>query len=190
MEFVEGITLRTWMERRWAEAQSPPPSEVRSIVRQTASALGAAHARGLVHCDVKPENILLVKEGDVYRVRVADFGIARRIETPAGPVTGTLDTSPPSSSGAALPTHAPISSRSASWCTNCSADVTRSSADWWRRLTSTPCRPCRCCRQRPTRRWPRLRVEPSKKLPRIATRRLLRSLPISTATVLAIPPKR
>ena len=40
MEFVEGITLRTSMERRWAEAQSPPPSEVRSIVRQTASALG------------------------------------------------------------------------------------------------------------------------------------------------------
>ena len=89
MEFVEGITLRTWMERRRADDQPPPPAAVRSIVRQTASALGAAHARGLVHCDVKPENILLVKEGDAYRVRVADFGIARRIETPAGPVTGT-----------------------------------------------------------------------------------------------------
>jgi hypothetical protein len=54
-----------------------------------ALALGEAHRRGLVHRDVKPENILLTRHGDDYTVKVVDFGVARRVDTPAGAVIGT-----------------------------------------------------------------------------------------------------
>ena len=103
MEFVEGITLREWMARRWAEGHAPPAADIRSIVRQTAAALAAAHRKGLVHCDVKPENILLVKEGSDLRVRVADFGIAKTTDSPAGPVTGTAGYLAPEQFGRNLP---------------------------------------------------------------------------------------
>ncbi len=89
MEFVEGISLRAWIDGRMRQAEPPPAATTRTIVRQTAAALAAAHKCGLVHCDVKPENILLVKNGADYIVRVADFGIARRSGTMAGPVIGT-----------------------------------------------------------------------------------------------------
>lgn len=89
MEFVEGVTLRVWMERLRQRGQTVSPDELRAVVRQTASALSAAHRKGLVHCDVKPENILLVKTGPDYLIRVTDFGIARRLETPTGSAIGT-----------------------------------------------------------------------------------------------------
>jgi serine/threonine-protein kinase len=89
MEFVEGVTLRTWMQRQQERGRTSSPDELRTIVRQTALALSAAHHKGLVHCDVKPENVLLVKTGADYLVRVTDFGIARRFETPTGPAVGT-----------------------------------------------------------------------------------------------------
>ena len=48
-----------------------------------ASALGAAHAKGIVHRDVKPENVYLVKRGDADFVKVVDFGISKAVK-PAG----------------------------------------------------------------------------------------------------------
>ena len=70
MRFVEGHDLETLIERR-----SPlHEDEVLRIVEQVAAALDAAHARGLVHCDVKPGNILV--ERDTGHVFVTDFGIA------------------------------------------------------------------------------------------------------------------
>ncbi len=69
MEYVRGRTLRQWLEqapRSWRE--------VVAVLRQAGRGLAAAHRAGLVHRDVKPDNILVADDG---RVCVADFGLAR-----------------------------------------------------------------------------------------------------------------
>jgi len=80
LELVEGRSLRPWMQ----EPHTWP--EVLEVFVQAGRGLAAAHAAGLVHRDFKPENVLL---GDDGRVRVSDFGIARRLasEEPAHPET-------------------------------------------------------------------------------------------------------
>ncbi len=70
MEYVEGETLRERIQR---EGRLSPREAVRIGV-QVLAALGHAHARRVVHRDVKPHNILLTPEG---RVKVTDFGIAQ-----------------------------------------------------------------------------------------------------------------
>ncbi len=66
MELAPGISLRTWLatERDWRD--------IARVLREAASGLAAAHAAGLVHRDIKPDNILV---GD-DRTRVVDFGLA------------------------------------------------------------------------------------------------------------------
>jgi predicted ATPase len=73
MPFVAGESLRA----RLAREQQLPVDEALRLAREVASALGYAHQHGLVHRDVKPENILLL-EGMAL---VADFGIAHTLET-------------------------------------------------------------------------------------------------------------
>jgi class 3 adenylate cyclase/predicted ATPase len=88
MELLEGEPLDRWLER----VVIPPLDEVLRIGREIARALAAAHARGLVHRDVKPANVWL--EGPARRVKLLDFGLARpqvgdgRITNP-GVVLGT-----------------------------------------------------------------------------------------------------
>ena len=90
MEFVEGISLRGWLDARWQNHQAPPSLiELRSILTQIALGLGEAHRHGVVHLDVKPENILVTKRDGDYTIKVADFGIARKVETPSGETRGT-----------------------------------------------------------------------------------------------------
>ena len=72
MEYVDGATLRDLMRMRGRLA----PADALVIFEQVLGALGAAHKAGLVHRDVKPENVLLTEDG---RVKVADFGLARAI---------------------------------------------------------------------------------------------------------------
>ncbi|MGI8761165.1 MAG: Stk1 family PASTA domain-containing Ser/Thr kinase [Jatrophihabitantaceae bacterium] len=76
MELVAGRTLRDLIRERGAFS----PAEAISVMEPVLSALSAAHHAGLVHRDVKPENILL-SDGGI--VKVADFGLARAIEADA-----------------------------------------------------------------------------------------------------------
>ncbi len=83
MPFVAGASLRSRLQH---EKQLPVPEAIR-ITRQIAEGLEYAHSRGVIHRDVKPENILL--SGD--QVFVADFGVARAVRTAddGAPITST-----------------------------------------------------------------------------------------------------
>jgi serine/threonine protein kinase len=70
MEFVEGQTLQDWI----AGNPVPPVQLTLAIVEQIASGLDFAAARGIIHRDIKPGNILLTQDG---RAKIADFGIAK-----------------------------------------------------------------------------------------------------------------
>jgi len=71
MEFVEGETLTARLRRNGGKL---PEKEALSIVRDVARGLGHAHAAGIVHRDIKPDNILLGKDGSV---KLSDFGTAK-----------------------------------------------------------------------------------------------------------------
>lgn len=70
MERLHGCDLRQRLAGGWA----PTPGEAALLVRRVADALAYAHARGVVHCDIKPANIFLNKRD---KPKVLDFGIAR-----------------------------------------------------------------------------------------------------------------
>lgn len=76
MEHVRGRTLRDLVAERGALA----PMEAARIVAQVADALDAAHAAGVIHCDVKPANVILDERGTA---KLTDFGIARAARGPA-----------------------------------------------------------------------------------------------------------
>ena len=77
MEFLEGESLSELIRR-----DAPLPVERSlAIVKQVASALGAAHAKGIVHRDVKPENVYLVRRGDLDFVKVVDFGVSKAVRS-------------------------------------------------------------------------------------------------------------
>ncbi|MEW6208705.1 MAG: protein kinase [Acidobacteriota bacterium] len=84
MEYVDGITLAQKL------ASGPLPlDQAIEIISQTASALAFAHARGVIHCDIKSSNIMLTPDG---AVKVLDFGlarVARRIDS-SDEIGGTL----------------------------------------------------------------------------------------------------
>ncbi len=83
MAYVDGESLAARLRRRGRL----PAEETRRIMQETADAMGAAHALGIIHRDVKPDNILL--EGSRGRVVVTDFGIAKALSSTTGPATLT-----------------------------------------------------------------------------------------------------
>ena len=83
MEYVAGCTLRDVLRERGALQ----PRAALDILEPVLAALGAAHRAGLVHRDMKPENVLI---GDDGRVKVADFGLVRAVDTQTSASTGAL----------------------------------------------------------------------------------------------------
>jgi tRNA A-37 threonylcarbamoyl transferase component Bud32 len=87
MEYLEGGTLEDLIDR---EGQLPP-REAAEIALEVADALSVAHESGVIHRDIKPQNILLSGSGEA---KVADFGIARALSattmTRAGSILGTV----------------------------------------------------------------------------------------------------
>ena len=69
MELVDGITLKQYMKEHGAL----PTDEVLNFSIQIAKALAHAHSKGIIHRDIKPQNVMLLKDG---LIKVADFGIA------------------------------------------------------------------------------------------------------------------
>jgi serine/threonine-protein kinase len=84
MGYVEGESLGQLVRR----TGPLPVREVVRIVQEVAWALGYAHGRGVIHRDVKPDNILLERVTD--RALVTDFGIARVLDRPGGTVPGEI----------------------------------------------------------------------------------------------------
>ena len=87
MEFLPGRTLRNLLdERGWF-----PPREALAIMVPLLSGLAAAHTAGIVHRDVKPENVLVAPDG---HLKVVDFGLARALtmssQTRTGLIIGTV----------------------------------------------------------------------------------------------------
>ncbi|HKH74027.1 MAG TPA: protein kinase [Vicinamibacterales bacterium] len=83
-EFVDGGTLRAWIRsgaRTWRQ--------VVDLLAGVADGLAAAHSAGIVHRDVKPDNVLISKHG---YAKLADFGLARLLEPVAAPPTTPTDT--------------------------------------------------------------------------------------------------
>src|SRR6478735_5655348 len=68
MELVDGVTLEAWRRRK------PSPRALLDVFLAAGAGLMAAHRKGILHGDFKPENVMIDGEG---RVRVLDFGLAR-----------------------------------------------------------------------------------------------------------------
>src|SRR4030095_3288259 len=75
MQYVEGETLAARLRREPLRL-----TETLTIAEQVLQALSEAHGRGVIHRDIKPQNILLTPRGEV---KVLDFGLAKRLPDPA-----------------------------------------------------------------------------------------------------------
>ncbi len=76
MEYVDGRTLKQIVRESNAQGRFLPVDRVLDLTIQICNGIGYAHRANLVHCDVKPQNVLVTRDD---RVKVADFGIARAI---------------------------------------------------------------------------------------------------------------
>ncbi|MCU1436702.1 MAG: protein kinase [Pseudarthrobacter sp.] len=81
MEYIKGHTLRDVIRSKGAL----PPRLALALIDPVVEGLGEAHAAGLIHRDVKPENVLIADNG---RIKIGDFGLARAVTTSTS--TGTL----------------------------------------------------------------------------------------------------
>ena len=116
MELVDGGTLRDLLTEHGA--LSVPVAL--SVLEPVLSALAAAHEAGLVHRDVKPENVLISTRGEV---KVADFGLVRAVTSTTmatgDVILGTVAYLSPEQVSTGYPTPAPTCTRRASWVSRC-----------------------------------------------------------------------
>lgn len=80
MEYLTGRALSEEIARHGRGT----PQQVASLLRQIAAALGAAHRMGVVHRDIKPQNVFLTRSADGFQARLLDFGVARVTGTGTG----------------------------------------------------------------------------------------------------------
>lgn len=80
MKFIEGRTLKALLDQGW-----PSKQEILRFIQSVGAALTYAHAKGILHRDVKPSNILLTDDGGVF---LADFGLARIAEAGQSTLSG------------------------------------------------------------------------------------------------------
>ncbi|MGZ8630764.1 MAG: serine/threonine-protein kinase [Actinomycetota bacterium] len=131
MRYVEGHDLNERLQRGWLD-----PADAVGILAQLASALDAAHARGLVHRDVKPSNVLLdtgSRPDGSDHVYLADFGLTKRVydgpETgEEGRLLGTIDYVAPEQIAGRRSMGGRTSTRSAACSTSVSSGSRRSGA--------------------------------------------------------------
>ena len=99
MELIDGVTLLQYIEKKGAL----PWHEALHFARQVAKALSHAHARGIIHRDIKPNNIMLLRDGTI---KVADFGIAaleNEVEDSHGEAIGSIHYISPEQARGAYP---------------------------------------------------------------------------------------
>ncbi|HMI86518.1 MAG TPA: serine/threonine-protein kinase [Polyangiaceae bacterium] len=117
MEFLEGHSLEAVIEARGAL----PPVEVMAIIEQAARALESAHRAGVVHRDLKPDNIMLASDPEAkpygYTVKLVDFGIAKMLTESSGAAThaGAVVGTPHYMAPEALTGSHPVGPRSDVW---------------------------------------------------------------------------
>lgn len=102
MELVRGNTLRSYLEQRPAPESDGERRHRLELFRRICEAVGYAHQRGVIHCDIKPSNIIVTQDESSPafqpQIKVLDFGLARLIDTDAqtsmmsevGVIKGTL----------------------------------------------------------------------------------------------------
>lgn len=83
MDYIEGQSLKRFIHD--ADGDSMPYAQIRDAMRSVCGALNYAHSQGLVHCDIKPANIMVDMQGNV---RLADFGIARMSDAATATMVG------------------------------------------------------------------------------------------------------
>src|SRR5262249_13087380 len=96
MRYIDGTDL----ERMLAGGRSLDPALAAGLIAQIADGLDAAHARGIVHRDVKPANVLLEGSGDALHAVLTDFGLMKNLNskvqlTMAGSFVGTCNYASP-----------------------------------------------------------------------------------------------
>lgn len=80
MERLHGTPLGALIEQKGAGT----PAQVASLLRQAGAALAAAHRAGILHRDIKPDNFFLTQEGEGFRVKLLDFGLAKPLDAAGG----------------------------------------------------------------------------------------------------------
>jgi len=85
MEWLEGHDLAVELKRRGPLALA----EAVAVLSDLCDALGAAHALGLVHRDLKPQNVMVLPRGDWFAIKLVDFGIAKQLDLGGGDVGST-----------------------------------------------------------------------------------------------------
>jgi len=91
LEYLPGGTLKAKVERLFSSGERLTTKQIVNYARQTAEGLAHAHARGIVHRDIKTSNLMLTEEGSV---KITDFGVAKlagsRFRTVPGSLVGTI----------------------------------------------------------------------------------------------------